>query len=140
MLHRSFEKDIELSFSFSRVFCLCSFFEKASNKNERLRNTNDKRSYRVPILLKEIISHSFSSMHEDYTPYEIKLAYEIADTLKDRDSITMHLKYARKYKEEFLRKVLAKVMSIDESKIKRTRGALYTFLINQNATYGDGGH
>lgn len=79
-------------------------------------------------------------MIEDYTNYEIKLAYEIADTLKDRDSIAMHLKYVRKYKEEFLRKILAKVMSIDESKIRRTRGALYTFLINQNATYGDGGH
>ena len=79
-------------------------------------------------------------MLEDYSNYEIKLAYEIADTLKDRDSITMHLKYVRKYKEEFLRKILAKVMTIDESKIKKTRGALYTFLINQNATYGDGGH
>jgi S-adenosylmethionine synthetase len=79
-------------------------------------------------------------MIEDYTNYEVKLAYEIADTLKDRDSIIMHLKYARKYKEEFLRKILAKVMSIDENKIRRNRAALYTFLINQNATYGDGGH
>ena len=79
-------------------------------------------------------------MNQDYDPYERKLANEIADTLKDRDSIAMHLLYARKYKEEFLRKILAKVMSIDESKIRRTRGALYTFLINQNATYGDGGH
>ena len=79
-------------------------------------------------------------MLEDYSNYEIKLAYEIADTLKDRDSIAMHLKYVRKYKEEFLRKILAKVMSIDESKIKKTRGALYTFLINQSAGNGDVGH
>jgi DNA-directed RNA polymerase specialized sigma subunit len=79
-------------------------------------------------------------MTEDYSNYEIKLAYEIADTLKDRDSLVMHLKYARKYKEEFLRKVLAKVMSIEESKIKRSRGALYTFLINQNSGHGDFGH
>ena len=79
-------------------------------------------------------------MHQDYDPYEIKLAHEIADTLKDRDSIMLHLQYVRRYQEAFLRKTLAKVMSIDESKIRRTRGALYTFLINQNATYGDGGH
>lgn len=76
-------------------------------------------------------------MKEDYSSYEIKLANEIADALKDRDSITMHLLYVRKYKEEFLRKILSKVLSIDESKIRRSRAALYTFLINQAHSHGD---
>lgn len=75
-----------------------------------------------------------------YDPYEIKLAQEIADTLKDRDSIALHLQYVRRYKEEFLRKTLAKVMALDESKIKKSRAALYTFLINQSSHYGDTGH
>jgi hypothetical protein len=79
-------------------------------------------------------------MQQDYDPYEIKLANEIADTLKDRDSITLHLQYVRKYKEEFLRKILAKVMAMDESKIRKNRAALYTFLINQSSKYGDAGH
>jgi hypothetical protein len=79
-------------------------------------------------------------MLQDYDPYEIKLAHEIADTLKDRDSIALHLQYVRKYKETFLRKTLAKVMSLDESKIRKNRAALYTFLINQGAKYGDDGH
>jgi len=79
-------------------------------------------------------------MQQDYDPYEIKLANEIADTLKDRDSLTLHLQYVRKYKEEFLRKILAKVMSMDESKIRKNRAALYTFLINQSSKYGDAGH
>jgi hypothetical protein len=79
-------------------------------------------------------------MNQNYDPYEIKLANEIADTLKDRDSITLHLQYVRKYKEEFLRKTLAKVMSLDESKIRKNRAALYTFLINQSSKYGDAGH
>lgn len=82
----------------------------------------------------------FPSMNQDYDPYEIKLAHEIANTLGDRDSIALHLQYARKYKEEFLRKTLNKVMSLDESKIKRSRAALYTFLINQSSRYGDSGH
>ena len=76
-------------------------------------------------------------MNQNYDPYEIKLANEIADTLKDRDSVTLHLQYVRKYKEVFLRKTLAKVMSIDESKIRRNRAALYTFLINQSGSHGD---
>ena len=79
-------------------------------------------------------------MHSEYEPYEIKLANEIADTLKDRDSITLHLQYVRKYKEEFLRKTLAKVMSLDETKIRKNRAALYTFLINQSSKYGDVGY
>lgn len=79
-------------------------------------------------------------MHENYDPYEIKLAHEIAETLKDRDSIALHLQYVRKYKEEFLRKTLAKVMSLDETKIRKNRAALYTFLINQSSKYGDAGH
>lgn len=79
-------------------------------------------------------------MNQQYDPYEIKLANEIADTLKDRDSITMHLQYVRKYKEEFLRRILNKVMSLDESKIRKTRGALYTFLINQGGSHGDSRH
>ena len=79
-------------------------------------------------------------MQQDYEPYEIKLANEIADTLKDRGSITLHLQYVRKYKEEFLRKILTKVMSMDESKIRKNRAALYTFLINQSSKYGDAGH
>ena len=79
-------------------------------------------------------------MHtQDYDPYERKLANEIADTLKDRDSITMHLQYVRKFKEEFLRKHLNHVMSLPESSIRKSRAALYVFLINQGATHGDSG-
>ena len=52
----------------------------------------------------------------------------------------MHLQYVRRYKEEFLRKILNKVMSLDESKIRKSRAALYTFLINQGHSHGDSRH
>ena len=76
-------------------------------------------------------------MNHDYSSSEIKLANEIADTLKDRDSITMHLMYVRKYKEEFLRRILNKVMALPDDKIRKSRAALYTFLINQGHSNGD---
>lgn len=79
-------------------------------------------------------------MYQDYHPYEIKLANEIAETLDDRDSLALHLQYVRKYKEEFLRKVLNKVMSLPEEKIRKTRAALYVYLINQGARHGGAGH
>lgn len=79
-------------------------------------------------------------MHEEYSPQEMRLANEIAETLKDRDSITLHLQYAKRYQEDYLRRVLHKVMAIDEIKIRKTRAALYTFLINQGNRHGNPRH
>ena len=79
-------------------------------------------------------------MYEQYDPYEIKLAQEIADTLKDQGSLALPLQYVRKYKESHLRETLAKVMAIDERSIRKSRAALYTFLINQSARYGNARH
>ncbi len=76
-------------------------------------------------------------MYSNYDPREIRLAREIAETLHDMDSIALHLMYARKYKEEFLRGILNKVMALPENQIKKSRAALYVFLINQSGRYGD---
>jgi hypothetical protein len=72
-----------------------------------------------------------------YQPHEIKLANEIAETLKDRDSIDSFLIFTRKYKEDFLREKLAKVMAMDESKIRKSRGALFTHLVTQHGSNGN---
>lgn len=69
---------------------------------------------------------------QHYEPHEIKLANEIAETLKDRDALPLFLSYARKYKEDHLRRILDKVMTIPEASIRKSRGALFTFLINQH--------
>jgi hypothetical protein len=74
-----------------------------------------------------------------YDPYEIKLANEIADTLNDKDALQLYLQFTRKYKEAFLRKVLARVMSIPENKIRRSRGALFTFLITKQGNNDNSG-
>ena len=62
---------------------------------------------------------------------EEKLAREIASALNDEDALTIHIGYAQKYSEAFLRKTLQKVLSIPEEQIRKTRGALFTFLIRQ---------
>lgn len=77
-------------------------------------------------------------MLDNYTPQEIKLAREIAATLDDMDSFSLHLQYVRKYKEAFLRKILGQVMAVPENKIRKTRAALYVHLIGQSIRYGDG--
>lgn len=74
-----------------------------------------------------------------YEPHEIKLANELAETLKDRDALPLFLTYTRKYQESHLRRILEKVMSIPERGIKKSRGALFTFLINQHGTTNNTG-
>ena len=69
----------------------------------------------------------------DYSPQEIRLANEIADALDDRGSLALFLHFAQKYKEEHLQKILEKVLSVPDQKIKKTRGALFTFLVSQHA-------
>jgi hypothetical protein len=68
---------------------------------------------------------------KNYEAHEIRLANDLAETLRDRDAFQYYLLLTRKYHENFLRDTLAKVMSIDEKQIRKTRGALFTFLVNQ---------
>ena len=68
---------------------------------------------------------------KNYEPHEIKMANELAETLKDRDAFQYYLSLTRKYHEHYLREILSKVMSIDETQIRKTRGALFTYLVNQ---------
>ncbi len=68
---------------------------------------------------------------KNYEPHEIRLANELAETLKDREALPYYLSLTKKYHEDHLRKVLAKVMSIEASQIRKTRGALFTYLVNQ---------
>jgi hypothetical protein len=70
-------------------------------------------------------------MKQKYELHEQRLANEIAETLKDKEALPYYLTLTKKYHESFLRQTLAKVMSIDETQIRKTRGALFTYLINQ---------
>jgi hypothetical protein len=63
---------------------------------------------------------------------EEKLAQELADTLSDQESLPFYRDLVLKYSETFLREKLKKVMSIPQDQIRKTRGALFTYLISQH--------
>ena len=63
---------------------------------------------------------------------ENQLASELADALKDKESLQSYILLCQKYSEPFLRKILNKVVNIPEDKIRKSRGALFTFLVKQN--------
>lgn len=70
------------------------------------------------------------------TSKEEKLAREIADALNDNDSLAVHIAFAEKYSESFLRKTLQRVLTLPQEQIRKTRGALFTYLVKQNGWNG----
>jgi len=68
------------------------------------------------------------------------LAFDLAEALDDRRSLPVYLSYARKYPESFLRNILGNVKEIPISKIKKSRAALFNFLIKKYAQGNDQGY
>jgi len=61
------------------------------------------------------------------------LAQELARDLDDRAGLNLYRAYCRKYPEELLRAVLAEVRAVPATKIVKSRGALFTYLIQHHA-------
>jgi hypothetical protein len=71
-----------------------------------------------------------------YTSKEIQLAEDIAEALHDQGALSLYLSYTKEVPHDKLRELLAKVCSIPENKIKRSRGALFTYLVSQHKRFG----
>ncbi len=71
-------------------------------------------------------------MHNPPSEY----ALHLAQTLDDMDSLPLYEDFVRRFSRELLEKMLEKVLSIPQDKIKKTRGALFTYLVNNHARYG----
>ena len=84
-----------------------------SNDNDR---ANDRNSF---YLMKEEI-----------------LAGDLADGLDDKLNFAFYLSVARKYPEDFLRKIFSHVRGIPSNKIKKSRGALFNYLVQKYENRG----
>lgn len=58
-------------------------------------------------------------------------AQEIAFTLGDRESLSLYRSFVEMYPEPLLRKALNEVMAVPDAQIRKSRGALFTFLIHK---------
>jgi hypothetical protein len=76
---------------------------------------------------------------KDFKPEtrEELLALDLAEALKDRRGFKLYLSYAHQYPEPLLREVLSLVRQTPDQKIKKSRGALFTYLIRQHAKRTD---
>jgi hypothetical protein len=78
------------------------------------------------------------NQHPNYNPIEIQLAHEIAERLNDTEALSLYLSYAQQFPHEKLRELLNRVTSMPDRQIRRSRGALFTHLVNQYKQYDHG--
>ena len=59
------------------------------------------------------------------------LAQDLAQELGDQSHLNLYRLYAKRYSESFLRRIVAEVKQTPLHKIKKSRGALFTYLIKR---------
>lgn len=73
--------------------------------------------------------------HASQTPKprtrEEVIAWDLALGLSDMKAIPLYLAYAKKYPEYLLRKVMGQVREVPDNQIKKSRGALFNYMIQQ---------
>ena len=71
---------------------------------------------------------------ENFEPQtkEELLALDAATALNDLDNLAFYLSYAKKYPENLIRQTLAVVKGIPDAKIRKSRGALFNYLIQKH--------
>jgi len=62
-----------------------------------------------------------------------ELAMDIATALGDHKNLALYISYSRRYPIGLLRKVLGEVKQIPSEKIKKSRGALFNYLVQKYA-------
>lgn len=72
-----------------------------------------------------------NEFHSLFLTKEELLARDLAAGLDDEANLRFYLSVCRKYPEEFLRKTYGQVKEIPLHKIKKSRGALFNYLIQK---------
>lgn len=99
--------------------------EDTNNNNEQ--DINNKTLVSVQETYDETGRPSVS--HEALSKKEL-LAQDLVEGLGDSDHLAKYLAYAERYTEEFLRRVLAETKLTPESRIRKSRAALFSYLVN----------
>jgi hypothetical protein len=86
------------------------------------------------LTIEELPVNAYSNYHMEQQQNDNRLAYELASALNDKEAMGMYIAFVQKYQEDFLKRILLRVMSIPDNKIKRTRGALFTYLIKEHGS------
>jgi biotin operon repressor len=100
-----------------------------TNDSKRVRNINNI------VTGKNNFMNSKPNEADEFKPKtrEELLAHDLASALNDMKSLSIYLFYARRYPESLLRRILGEVKEIPDGDIKKSRAALFSYLIKKYA-------
>lgn len=101
-----------------------------TNDNHITKYNNDEDKYSVEPLDIRLLLGKKKARHSQHD----MLAQDLAEELGDLNHLNLYRKYVLQYSESFLRRILSEVKQTPIHKIKKSRGALFTYLIQH---YGD---
>ncbi len=115
--------------------------KKRSNEAENpLRKAREKRCYAenekgAPISNRDFYNLDIEASKGGFKPEgkEEVLAREIAHTFNDMEGIGLYLDYCRRYPESIIRRAYGEVKELPDSAIRRSRGALFNYLVQKYA-------
>jgi hypothetical protein len=91
-----------------------------------IRNDNDKND--IKNINNDI--NDIDNEPRSLTKEEI-LASDLAEGLNDKENLNFYLWASRKYPEGVLRKIYSQVKQVPEKKIRKSKGALFNYLIQK---------
>lgn len=94
--------------------------------NDRNDNRNDRKNINNIDDSNDRIDNGANSF--SITKEEL-LALDLAEGLSDRANLGFYLSVCRKYPEGLLRKIYSQVKEIPSEKIRKSRGALFNYLL-----------
>ena len=107
------------------------------NSDVKQSDTNDNNLIRINNIDIEDKTFSDSKVKTitGFRPRNRKelLALDLSNALNDQKGLSLYISYAKRYPEPLLRKVLGVVKEIPDEKIKKSRGALFNYLIQKYA-------
>ena len=87
-------------------------------------NDNDKKEGKIDLVYEYDLRYMLSTR-------EGLLARDLSEGLNDAKSIRFYFSMALEHSEQFLREIYRKVMETPQHKIKKSRGALFVFLVKK---------
>jgi DNA-binding transcriptional MocR family regulator len=104
------------------------------NQDVAQGNTNNNKEQNID-------NNTFVSVKKSYTPIKLPydgtnpesreelLANDLSEALDDQSHYALYLSYAKEYPEPFLRRVLAETRMTPDKKIRKSRAALFNYLL-----------
>jgi len=121
-----------------KVRCKASKTQMSSERNSDVNqmNTNNNKLAKLNNNIDMENKNFLNFNHNTYKSFKPKnrqelLALDLAESLDDLQGLPLYLSYSKKYPESFLRKVLGEVKEVPPGKIKKSKGALFNYLVKK---------